>query len=253
LTLALASALALNLGLGVLLGALGGLLGIGGGLVAIPLLGALYGMNQHLAQGTALVMILPNVLIGFLRYHQRTPVNFRSLTLMIMLSIASAALAAHFASRLGADQLRRGFAIFLLVLAAYFVWLLRAHAGLERAALWPERFTPVVGIFSGLMSGLFTVGGALVAVPALVSLFGMRQTQAQGVALALVVPASLTALASYAQAGNVDWTVGIPLALGGLVSVSWGVALAFRLPAVPLRLCFCAVLTGTAVAMLVRG
>ena len=67
-------AFAINLGLGVVLGALGGMLGIGGGLVAIPILGALYGMDQHLAQGTALVMILPNVLTGFWRYHQRTPV-----------------------------------------------------------------------------------------------------------------------------------------------------------------------------------
>jgi uncharacterized membrane protein YfcA len=253
LTAVFALTLAINLGLGVLLGALGGLLGIGGGLVAIPILGALYGMDQHLAQGTALVMILPNVLIGFWRYHQRTPVNFRSLGMMVALTIAASALAAHFASRLGADQLRRGFAIFLIVLAAYFLWLLRARAGLTSKSLWPERLTPVVGVFSGLMSGLFTVGGALVALPALVSLFGMRQTQAQGIALALVVPASFTALASYAQAGNVDWSVGIPLALGGLVSVSWGVELAFRLPAAPLRLSFCAVLTGTAVVMLVRG
>lgn len=253
MTLVFGLTLALNLGLGVLLGALGGLLGIGGGLVAIPLLAALYGMNQHLAQGTALVMILPNVLIGFWRYHQRTPVNFRSLTMMIVLSIGSAALAAHFASRIGADQLRRGFAGFLIVLAAYFLWLLRARAGAQPRSLWPQRWTPAVGVLSGLMSGLFTVGGGLVAVPALVSLFGMRQTQAQGIALALVLPASVTALASYAQAGNVDWSVGIPLALGGLVSVSWGVALAFRLPPAPLRLSFCAVLMGTAAVMLVRG
>jgi uncharacterized membrane protein YfcA len=246
-------ALAINLGLGVLLGAVGGLLGIGGGLIAIPILGALYGMDQHMAQGTALVMILPNVLIGFWRYHQRTPVDFKALTWMILLSIGSAALAAHFASRIGSDQLRSAFAVFLIALAAYFIWQLRARPSMTPQALWPVRFTPLVGIVSGVFSGLFTIGGGLVSVPALVSLFGMRQTQAQGIALALVIPASVTALFSYAQAGNVDWHVGIPLALGGLVSVSWGVALAYRLPAVKLRLCFCAVLVGTAIVMLVRG
>jgi uncharacterized membrane protein YfcA len=253
-------ALAVNLGLGVLLGAVGGLLGIGGGLIAIPILGALYGMDQHLAQDTALVMILPNVLIGFWRYHQRTPVDFRALVWMILLSIGAAALAAHFASLIGSNQLRSAFAVFLLALAAYFIWQLRARPARPRwapwpapNAVWPVRFTPLVGIISGVFSGLFTIGGGLVSVPALVSLFGMRQTQAQGIALALVIPASVTALFSYAQAGNVDWHVGIPLALGGLVSVSWGVALAYRLPAVKLRLCFCAVLVATAIVMLVRG
>lgn len=253
MTSALILDIAVNLGLGVLLGAVGGLLGIGGGLIAIPILGAMYGMDQHLAQGTALVMILPNVLVGFWRYHQRTPVDFRALAWMIVLSIVAAAVAAHFASLLGADQLRRSFAVFLIALAAYFIWQIRARPKLEAYAVWPVRFTPSVGVLSGLMSGLFTVGGGLVSVPALVSLFGMRQTQAQGIALALVIPASVTALASYAQAGNVDWSVGVPLALGGLVSVSWGVALAYRMHATKLRLSFCAVLVGTAVVMLVRG
>ena len=253
MTTALLLAVAVNLGLGVVLGAVGGLLGIGGGLVAIPILGAMYGMDQHLAQGTALVMILPNVLVGFWRYHQRTPVDFRALAWMIALSIGSAALAAHYASMIGAGQLRRAFAVFLIALAAYFIWQIRARPALRPAAPWPMRLAPGVGVLSGLMSGLFTVGGGLVSVPALVSLFGMRQTQAQGIALALVIPASATALASYAQAGNVDWSVGVPLALGGLASVSWGVALAYRLPALKLRLSFCAVLVATAVAMLARG
>lgn len=172
---------------------------------------------------------------------------------MIVLSIGAAALAAHFAARLGANQLRRSFALFLIALAVYFIWQIRARPALQPVALWPIRCVPGVGILSGLMSGLFTIGGGLVSVPALVSLFGMRQTQAQGIALALVIPASVTALASYAHAGNVDWSVGVPLALGGLVSVSWGVALAYRLPAVSLRLGFCALLVGTAVVMLARG
>jgi uncharacterized membrane protein YfcA len=209
-------------------------------------------MNQHMAQGTALVMILPNVVVGFWRYHQRTPVDFRALGWMIVLSIGAAALAAHFATGLGADQLRRGFAGFLVVLAVYFIWQLQTKPA-QAGTLLPQRLIPGVGILSGLMSGLFTVGGALVSVPALVSVFGMAQTQAQGIALALVIPASATALVAYALAGNVDWVVGIPLALGGLFSVSWGVALAYRMPAVPLRLSFCAVLVGTATAMLVKA
>lgn len=244
---------ALNLGLGVVLGALGGLLGIGGGLVAIPILVFLYGMDQHLAQGTVLVMILPNVLIGFWRYHQRTPIALRSVAWMCLFSIVSAGVAAHYATLLGAEQLRRSFAVFLIVLSVYFVCQIRRQPAAGSAAPWPLRYIPVVGFLSGIMSGLFTVGGGLVSVPALVSLFGMRQTQAQGIALALVIPASLTALISYTAAGHVNWSVGLPLAMGGLVSVSWGVALAYRLPPVPLRLSFCAVLISTAILMLVRN
>jgi len=238
-----------NLLLGVALGAVGGLLGIGGGLIAIPLLGFVYGMDQHLAQGTALVMILPNVLIGFVRYRQRNAIDLRATAWLCLTAVAATFISAHFAARIDGAQLRVAFDMFLLVLAAYFMWQLRVRPGLGNAWLSP-RFLPVVGVISGLMSGLFSVGGGLVAVPALVSLFGMKQTMAQGLAMALVVPASVVALFSYAQAGHVSWTTGLALAIGGLLSVSWGVALAHRFSPRRLRLTFCAVLIATALFML---
>mgnify|MGYP002041225292 CR=1 FL=1 len=45
--------------LGAALGTVGGLFGIGGGLIAIPVLGVLFGLDQQIAQGTALVMVVP--------------------------------------------------------------------------------------------------------------------------------------------------------------------------------------------------
>ena len=64
-------------GLGAALGGIGGLLGIGGGLLAIPVLALLFGMEQAMAQGTALVMIVPNVLLAFYRYRQHHAISLR--------------------------------------------------------------------------------------------------------------------------------------------------------------------------------
>ena len=63
--------------LGAAMGTLGGLFGIGGGLVAIPALGVLFGLDQQLAQGTALLMVLPNVLLALWRYNQRNRISLR--------------------------------------------------------------------------------------------------------------------------------------------------------------------------------
>jgi uncharacterized protein len=244
----------LNLALGFALGLVGGLLGIGGGLIAIPVLGMLYGMDQHLAQGTALVMITPNVLIGFLRYRQRSHIDLRGAAGMSTVAIAMTYLSARYATMLDARQLQLSFAVFLVALAAYFMWQLRAGAGLKRSrAPLPAAWIPAVGVISGIMSGLFTVGGGLVAVPALVGLFGMDQRQAQGMALALVIPGAVVALFGYAQAGHVSWSTGLPLAAGGIFSVSWGVTLAYRFPQAGLRMLFCAVLLGTALMMMLSS
>ena len=63
--------------LGGAAGFFGGLFGVGGGAIAIPLLGLLYHLDQQTAQGTTLVMVVPNVLLGFWRYRRRVGIDLR--------------------------------------------------------------------------------------------------------------------------------------------------------------------------------
>jgi uncharacterized membrane protein YfcA len=63
--------------LGGAAGFFGGVFGVGGGAIAIPLLGLLYHLDQQTAQGTTLVMVVPNVLLGFWRYRRRVGIDLR--------------------------------------------------------------------------------------------------------------------------------------------------------------------------------
>jgi uncharacterized protein len=88
----------------------------------------------------------------------------------------------------------------------------------------PWGWSVPLGIVGGIVSGLFGVGGALIVPPALTAFFGVRQVEGQGLGLALVAPGSVIALVAHAGAGQVDWRLGIPLAVGGVVAISAGVA-----------------------------
>jgi uncharacterized protein len=66
----------------------------------------------------------------------------------------------------------------------------------------------------------------------------LSQTAAQGLALAMIAPGTLVALAVYAQADAVDWSLGIAMALGGLIAVPLGVAAAHKLHDQRLKLLF---------------
>jgi uncharacterized membrane protein YfcA len=114
-------------------------------------------------------------------------------------------------------------------------------------------WTALVGVAGGIVSGLFGVGGAFIVPPALTAFFGLRQIEAQGLALALVSPVTLVALLTYARAGEVDWGLGIPLAVGGIAAIPAGVAAAYRLPERGLRLAFCGLLFVTAVLLALHG
>lgn len=63
---------------GIIMGSFSGFLGIGGGLILIPILLYGYGMSQHQAQGTSLaVMVLPITLLAALRYYRSGNVNIQ--------------------------------------------------------------------------------------------------------------------------------------------------------------------------------
>jgi hypothetical protein len=75
--IATAIRIAVAVGLGGMAGLLGGLFGVGGGFLVIPLLGFFYGMDQQTAQGTVLIMVVPNVVWAFSRYRRRFGIDLR--------------------------------------------------------------------------------------------------------------------------------------------------------------------------------
>lgn len=245
--------IAVDLVLGAVMGMLGGLLGIGGGMLVIPILGIWYGMDQQHAQGTAMAMVVPNIAVGLWQYARR------GMDRRLALALACAAapltyLGAHVAVVVPSRPLRISFALFLLTIAAYTVWktLAPAKNGTPRKPLpWP--FATIVGAFGGILSGLFSVGGAIFSVPIMTAFFGVTQAAAQGLGLALVAPGTLVGIATYAAAHDVDWHVGIPLAIGGVLAVPYGVALAYRIPERTLRLLFATLIAIAAVGLLLRA
>ncbi len=247
------SDLATILSLGIALGFLGGLFGIGGGIIAIPVLVLAFGMDQASAQGTALVMMVPNLLIGWWRYSQRHPVPLMTAAKIGFLASCATWVVAHTATRIEPDLLRTLFSIFLLFLALRLLIKSRFRAAAEASRQLTPRLMPMVGILGGSAMGLLGIGGGLVATPIFTGWFGQRQTVAQSLSLALVAPSSVIALATYSIGERVDWSIGLPLAIGGLFTVSAGVALAHRLPEQKMRTAFAWMLLSSAVWMLLKS
>lgn len=237
--------LLLSLFIGAGLGFFGGLFGIGGGIIAVPLLALGFGMEQPLAQGTALVLMVPNLLVGWWRYNQRHPARWRAILAVALSAMATTWLTARLATRLDPLLLRGLFAAFLGLLALRLLSTARSRRQPEERSL-DMRVLALVGMVGGSSMGLLGIGGGLLAGPLLSGWLGQRQATAQGLALALVAPSSVVALATYAEAQRVDWALGLPMAVGGLFTVSAGVALAHRLPERRMRAAFASVLLATA-------
>lgn len=77
----------------------------------------------------------------------------------------------------------------------------------------------VWGLGIGVISGCIGIGGGVLIIPSLVYFFGLKQLQAQGTSLALMIPPiGLLATMKYWQTGNVI----LPIAICGAIGVFFG-------------------------------
>lgn len=245
---------------GALIGFTGGVLGIGGGLLAIPLLGLFLNMDQQAAQGTALIMVLPAVLMTVRKYNQNAKINFRAAGAGAAGSIVFTWVGAQIALGIDPVLLRRIYAVFVLGIAVFYLYQSRRSSQPDKPQK-PRRHVEdfhkgwfaLIGMIAGLAGGVFGVGGSVLVVPILTTVFRLTQTGAQALALTMIVPGTFVALFAYAAHGQADWLVGIPMALGSIFFVSYGVRLAYSLPEPRLKLAFACMLLVIMVLLLIKA
>jgi uncharacterized protein len=112
-------------------------------------------------------------------------------------------------------------------------------------------FLVLLGLITGVISGLIGIGGGVILTPALVYLFGFSQHAAQGTTLALLVPpVSLLAAWTYYQKGNVDLKVAAIVFIGFFIGGYFGAKLAIQLSDFWLRRIFGIAMMGLAIKMI---
>lgn len=108
--------------LGLVVGTLVGLLGIGGGIVVVPALVHIFGMDQHLAQGTSLFILLPPIGLGAVMvYWKKGQVNLPAGVMCALGVLAGGYFGGLVAVDLPSSVLRALFGLFLM-LSALLLW-----------------------------------------------------------------------------------------------------------------------------------
>ena len=107
------------LGIGLLAGVLSGLFGIGGGVVIVPALIMLAGFAPIKATGTSLgALLLPVGALGAFEYYRKGNLDIRAALLVALGLFLGAWVGAKIAQQFTPVQLKRAFAVFLVLVAA---------------------------------------------------------------------------------------------------------------------------------------
>ena len=107
---------------GVGVGALTGLVGIGGGFLFVPALVLLGGLPIKRAVGTSLIVIAMNTAGGAIGYRGQATIDWRIVAGFTACAVLGSLIGARAVGRVSADNLRRWFAGFLLVMAGFIFW-----------------------------------------------------------------------------------------------------------------------------------
>lgn len=241
-----------GLAAGLLAGTLSGVFGIGGGIVLVPLLGLLLGLDQHAAQGVTLaVLLLPVGLPAVLAYHRRAPLRLGLVAALVAGFVAGVGGGAQAAAWLPERPMRLLFVAFLVVVAArgFLASGGGGAPGRPPASAWHGLWIGAVG---GALSGLLGIGGGIVMVPLLAGVVGLPRHEAQGTSLATMLPpVGLPGVLVYARSqGGLQWPLVAALAAGFAVGALAGARLAARTGAGRLTRAFSVFVAAVAAALL---
>ena len=107
--------------IGVAAGIVAGLLGVGGGVLFVPGLVLFLGLDQHQAEATSLLAIVPVALLGTYRQDRYGNVQRNDALLLGLMSVAGAAGGVALANALSGAFLRDAFAALIMLVAAQLV------------------------------------------------------------------------------------------------------------------------------------
>lgn len=235
---------------GLLSGLFGGLVGLGGGVVLIPLLVGVLHIDQHRAHATSLLAVVVTGIAGALSYGSEGSMEIPAAVILAASAMISTRFGIDAARAMDSAKLKRFFGFFLLFTAALMIakpWLTSAqpHPGDMPLTLSSVVTFLLVGSFTGFVSGMMGIGGGGVMVPALVILGGLTQHEAQGTSLLVMIPAGLVGTWKNIRHGAVATRIAPMLIPGIVIGTFGGSQIAHEFDGAVLRYFFAAVMVWT--------
>jgi hypothetical protein len=208
--------------LGLIGGFLSGLLGLGGGVVMLPLLTLVGGISLKLATGTSLAHILVAAVAGTLSHFRAGMVDLKAGLILGMAGIAGGFLGSFLSVPMSAHVLSL---IFLfLVLSAIFLLFVppKSNDEIYRKGVFNKIEGILIGLGCGLLVGLLGVGGGFILIPLMIYILKMPLRITIGTSLLIIFVSSLGTIVAKYGVGHIHLTITLLVVSGSVVGALLG-------------------------------
>ena len=234
--------------LGVFVGALGTMVGIGGGFILVPVLILLFpDAPAFTVTSISLAVVFLNAVSGSAGYLREGRVDLRSGILFAIAAIPAAVLGAFATARVGRVAFDAAFGTLMIVGAAYLLWRSRIIKLKRVRDDWPstnrllldktdciyryninEPLGMGVSAAAGAVSSFFGIGGGVIQLPAMVALMKIPPPIAAGTSIFVLVFTALTGVITHIVLGEftAGWRRAGLIGIGAIVGAQIGVRIA---------------------------
>jgi uncharacterized membrane protein YfcA len=210
---------------GTVVGALLGLFGGGGSVLATPLLLYVVGIRDpHVAIGTSAAAVAVNAAINLLGHGRGGRVKWPCATVFAGAGLLGSFLGSSLAKAVDGQRLLLFFAAAMAAIALSMLRRPKSEGNPDVHITLPLmlKLAPL-GVLTGLAAGFFGIGGGFLIVPGLMAATGMTLANAAASSLLSVSVFGAATSLNYALSGQVDWPIAALFILGGLVGGALGV------------------------------
>ncbi|MFS0734138.1 sulfite exporter TauE/SafE family protein [Microbacterium sp. 1P10UB] len=236
---------------GLVAGYLSGLFGVGGGIIVVPAL-VLLGVDQRIAAGSSVAAILPTSIVGATGYALTGHVDWVAGASLAVGIIVGAQVGSFLLSRIPRAALFWIFIAFMAVVVVSLWLVVPERDDAITITGWTIAALVLVGMITGVLSGLLGVGGGIVVVPALTFFFGASDLIAKGTSLLMMIPGSLSATIGNARRRNFDWRIALLVGAAACVASPLGLLTATAITPLTSNIAFSALMVAVAVQLIVK-
>jgi uncharacterized membrane protein YfcA len=230
---------------GILAGTLGGLLGIGGGIVLMPILRFFVGLSPSFAAGTCIMAVFFTTLGGGYRHWKLGHVDIRPIIPIIIAGVLSTATFSlvflYFTYKenwldLGMGLVFSLISIRMIIEGLVYEKKIKEIGGNELRGSLLQKFA--IGGAAGILPGLLGIGTGAILVPAFTFILSAPIKVAMGCSLACFAANAFLSSIFKAYQGFINIEISLPICLGTLIGANMGGIMNKRFPSVVLKLIF---------------
>lgn len=204
--------------IGLIGGFLSGLLGLGGGVIMLPLLTFIGGVPLKLSTGTSLVHIIIASATGTLSHCRAGMVDFKAGLILGIAGIAGGFLGSFLSVPLSTHSLNLVF-LFLVALAILLLFIpLKSDEGNYIKGSFNKIEGILIGLGCGFLVGLLGVGGGFILIPLMIYILRIPLRETIGTSLLIILITSLGTFGAKYGVGHIDVTVTFLVVSGSI----WG-------------------------------